>query len=503
MDRFFYAFLFALLFASCDKEDITIKDPELGSELVDVTFNVFTDKTKIMYDGPTEDNKFYPMWNTGDCITVVHTANNNIADFVIDSKGSSATMSGEIKEWDGSASVYAIYPYRSDAYSHNKNGHFIVNMASQTINASTKKDHTSTTSSMKNSVLVAKLDNVSFSGGTLSNTNDMFFRQAMSFLRFTLKGTDEEHKITKITLKDSETSIITEATIDPSDDEIDPKTIARSSEVYGIIEEQNVKGEAIINFALFPTTLTSPTLEITTTDKDGNYYKFTKTLPAGLKFIRNEFRFYSDPLDLEKDFTVEKYEIIDLDNLPSTRPSGNKFVVKSKDVLSKDDTTPLRTLLESHNSEINLTFPNVTELSLESVFESWKWLKSIELPICKKIGTATFVDCPILTKVVMPALEISGGATFDVRDEQPEVVFIAATNPGIKLYYAYNGVNFSPANLTSYQYPGYRIEKVNLILGNKHLYDEPDDTFRINGNNFLYGFGSETKAIYFKSITWQ
>ncbi len=502
MNRFFYAFLFALLFASCDKEDITIKEPELGSELVDVTFNVVKDKTRIWYGDPVgNDYKFYPTWNSGDSVAVID-GSNRVNKFTATNDNGKTTLSGKVKTWEEGKTIYTIYPHRSDAYSFN-NGVFTVNMSSQTINTAmpTTDSHKSNTNSMNNSVLLANLYNVGFTNNKLT-IDDIYYRQAMSFLRFKLKRTDNEHKITKVTLKDPGKELITQAKVKLDGEEIKYDKKIKANEVYGIVEKQDVTGEAIINFALFPTTLTSPTLEITTTDKYGNYYKFTKDLPANLKFIRNEFRFYSDPLDLENDFTVEKSEILDLDNLPSTLPGGNNFVVKSKDVLNKDDTTPLKTLVESSSRKVNLTFPNVTKLDLQSVFESWIWLKSIELPICKEIGTATFVNCPILTKVVMPALEISGGATFDVRDKQPDVEFIAATNPGIKLNYAYNGVDYSPADGETHPYDGYRIEKVNLILGNEHLYD-PNGMFRIEDNNFLYGYGSEIKAIYFKSITWQ
>ncbi len=503
MNRIFFLITISLLFISCSKEEIGIPVPEFIPKLINVSFHAdLNDEPWLSYHPDEKNEKFYPKWNTGDLVTVVADLDKDIiAPFTVESHGTSASMRGDITTWGDKADLNAIYPHREDAYGH-KEGKFTVNISSQYINAKvpSESSHSTTDNAMNNAILLAKAPDVTIDEYTGIVIDKLFFRQAMSFIRFTLKKSD--HTIVKITLKDKEAKLVTEAQISSTDTDIIYENKKYANEVYGVVEGQDLEKETTINFALFPTTLTDPTLVIETKDKNSNSYTFTRLLPLGLELKRNMFNYFSDTLDLDSDdFTLEKKsEAMDLDSFGHNgkAPEGNNWVIKSMpNITDPTELQFLKQTIANCQRKITLVFSDVTSLECNSTFWEWPNLERIELPNCKEIWTNTFGNCPDLKTVIMPALEKAGSHTFHTGNNLPTVEFIAATNPGVKLEYTYGG-NIWVAE-PEYKPAGFLIHRVNITLGNKYLYK----SYEYGNNCFKYYIDNQERAVYFGSMTWQ
>ncbi len=493
MSRFCYSFIFALLFASCNKEEMTIEVPETGSDLVHVTFNVATDKSKISYDGPNGANSlFYPTWHTGDPVTVLADLATDIkAPFSITNDGSTTTLSGDISTWNEETDVYAIYPHRDDTYNF-KNGKFTVNMSAQTING--VQPSAGAASSMPNAVLLAKLENVTNTKDNNLSSDDMFFRQAMSFLRFTL--VHEGHKLRRITLKSS-TGFYEQAKISLTDDGIayDYTGVEKAEEVYSDNITSDPSGTSLINFALFPTELDDLTIEIQTISNNESYI-YTKTIANPPLFERNKFTFFNSPLSLES-FEEEVVGAIDLGSINENTPvpAGNNWVIESSTTINQNTVRELKNLIIRSGKKISLKFPNVT--TIEGSCTLWRCpnLESLEFPDCKIIGDHTFAGCPDLKKVVMPALIQAGNYTF-YDSQNPidtEVEFIAGTKTDVHLKYGKDGTWIKKDKPLQ---SGWSLSRVHITLGNVgYSSEEYRGEFLINS--------VENTPVYFGSITWQ
>ncbi len=492
--------LSVLLFSSCMKDEMDIIQPQVDSELVDISFQVATDKNNRMWYGPDESNKnFYPTWNTGDKVTVVADLSQDIiAPFKMQNDGYNTSLGGQINTWNKEANLYAIYPYREDSYSHD-GGKFTVDMSQQTINAQMPdaSSHLTTGNSMKNSVLLAMAPGVINTINEDITAENLYFRQAMSFLRFTIKENEEKYEVKRVTLKDDEANFVTKAQIWLEGDGIGYNNLKYSNEVSALIEAQDASGKSIINFAVFPTTLKNPILEIQAIDKDNNSYIFTRKLPANLAFERNIFNFFSSEIDLDSEaFTSEDVTIVDLNKIGyfTEAPAGNNWVVKSDAVLNDGNKLwELKNLINKSGKDISLKFIDVTKIDLYAAFYGWENVEAMEFPICEEIADQAFARCPDLKRVVMPALRKAGVDTF-FNNIPTQVEFIVATNPGVKLQYGKDGVR----KTTSNPFSEYTVlDRVNITLGNKELYDADE-----YGDNYFTN-STDGQHIHFGNITWK
>ncbi len=504
MNRLIYAFFLLALLGACTNREMGIVDPENQHEIASVSFNVNLDKTTRMWYGQdgTNKNKFIPTWNTGDQITLVANSDADIiAPFEITSVAERVIMEGKIHTWSNSANLYAIYPHREDAYSH-AGGKFKHDVSTQVINTMIPNDdsHLTTCNSMQNSILLAMATDVTHDKDNGISVDNFYFRQAMSFLRFTLAESDLEHEIRSISLKDDSVTFVTKAKIWQEGNEIKYKNLAYAKEVSATVEGQDLKGKSIINFAVFPTKLDNPILEIQTIGKDNKSYVFTKKLPSGLTFERNIFNFYGSELVLgNDDFEVIVNDAIDVESSGNIiTPAGNNWIIASDDVLT--DPIKLWTLRETianSGRKITLRFSDVKTIECDGTFWEWPNLECIELPNCEEIWSGTFGISPHLKKVVMPALKKAGSHIFHPANNLPDVEFIAATNPGVKLEYAFGGnTHVSPND--KYPYMGFTIERVHITLGNQHLYKSNE----YGESYFRYKIDNFDKALYFGSMTW-
>ncbi len=479
--------------------------PEFIPQLVDVSFRADVDGNKRIYYNPDENNKkFYPTWNTGDLVSVVTDLDKDlIAPFTVTSDGTSASIHGQINRWRGKTNIYAIYPHKECAYDHN-GGIFTVNISSQSIDGKVpnKDSYNKTDNAMKNAILLAKAKNVTIDTEGNIDVDNLHFRQAMSFLRFTLvhKG----HELRRITLRSKNSDFYKQAKISYVDNGV--KYIydenSKTNEVYSdnIIADPSEK--SIINFALFPTTVDGFELEIQTFGTDEKAHVFTKEINGNLTFKRNEFNYFSNALDLNSadDFPIYKDAYFNLKDLTwdGDIPPGNNWVIESNPTInSTEDIKNLKNAIDRAKRPITLRFPEVTDIACNSTFWSWEYLEILEFPNCKQIGVETFRNCPNLKKVVMPSLETAGINTF-YDDVATQVEFIAGTNTNKPLEYGKDGkFVHGEDNKGPYKYEGTELKRVHITLANKHLYDSNQ-----NGENSLIN-STDNKPVYFGSITWQ
>ncbi len=501
MNRLFYFFLLLVVLVSCTENELDGIQPAPGAEMVGVSLEVLSgeSKTRIYYD-QNKNNQFVPKWNTGDKVAIVTKNRQAGAPFVMNNNGGKTSLEGQIQYWNDTTTMYAVYPYRDDYYGFDGSS-FLYKADGQVINVenSDEDSHESNTNALTNAILISKSAAVGFDQSGDLNVGHIYFKQVMSFLRFTLVSPNKLHKLNRVTLKDVENTFVTEAKIKMDESgEIRYDNLKYSNQLTATITSQDESNKAIVNFALLPTTIKNAILEIEAVDENGNEYIFTKELPANLAFTRNNFNYFSKDLYLNSDSGFKAEGVYDLSSFTwhSEIPAGNSWIIKSPSKISNVLMTNLRKKVEDSGREISLKFIDVKELEGHAAFEYWKNLKSLELPICEEIGSNSFRGCHSLTKVVMPALRKAGMNTFfdHGRDPNVEVEFIVATNPGVKLDYAEDGGWVSGGK---YGYGSNAVERVHLIMGNQELYDSNQ-----YGDDYFV-FPSAPRAIFFGSITWK
>ena len=497
MNRFFYFFLLVMIFASCSEAEFGGNGPEQPQELVEVSLEVGVgdQKARAWYN-QNEDKLFDNNWNTGDLVLFipqVGRAGDVYNPFVVTSGGKRATIQGKVRAWSEAQTLYSIYPFRANGYEYNGEN-FVHDVSTQVVNVKLPDDssHKNTDNSMKNSLLIARADDVVINGLT-QNVDYLFFKQAMSFLRFTLGRTAKEHKLERVTIKDVENTLVTKSKVWINEKgEVVYEYLNYSNEVTATVEAQDIEGQSVVNFAVFPTTLKNAVLEIETVDKDGAKYVFTKKLPANLTFKRNIFNYFGKELDLSMPDHFDEGNVYELSSFTwhSKIPDGNYWIIKSGSSIKHGDLQNLRKKIQDSGRKIALKFPDVKQITGNAAFYGWKNLAKLEFPHCEVIGNEAFRACPDLTKVVMPALRKAGKHTFyDDRGINVNVEFIAATNPGIKLVYGEDGSWKSDIHTCS-------VERVYLTLGNKDKFEDSEI-----GQDYLVL--PNGKRQYFGYVSWK
>ncbi len=499
MNKFACIFFLLFLFVSCNKEEMLDNAPEFTPKIVNVSFKVAVDqKTKISYD--QDEDKFNPSWIKGEQVSIVADLKKKddiTAKFKVESGGRNAILGGDISNWAGNADLYAIYPYRDDYYGH-KDGVFTVKVPSQTINAKKPAAAGSLTldDSMENSVLIAKASNARFINEDSISAKDMEFKQVMSFLRFTL--VHEGHELKRITLRSKSNKFFTEANISVGDSvKYAYVESSKTEEIYSDNIIPDASGTSIINFALLPTKIDDLEIEIQTICNKESYI-YTKTVDNSIDFKRNQFNYFGDALKID-DFIEDKVGTIDFGELDWNMkvPAGNNWVFKIGDTPNSDIKNKLDIIIHIVNEskrDISMNILDLESVEINDAFTNMPDLVCIELPNCEVIGGNAFNGCNKLTKVVAPALREIGTRFFDIKEGLPEVEFIAATNPGVKLNCAYGGDDWVGEPLVGFAY-----KRVHLTLGNKEMFKSDE-----YGDNYLKcKKEKDPHAIYFGSITWQ
>ncbi len=501
MNKTLYIFsLLLFLCASCNKAEMALDAPEFIPELVNVSFRADLDgKTKISYHPDANNKKFYPIWNTGDLVSVVTDLDKDlISPFTVKSDGSNASIHGKINRWRGKTNVYAIYPHKECAYDH-EGGVFTVNISSQTIDGKVpnKDSHNTTDNAMKNAFLLAKAKDVTIEEDGNTDIDNLHFRQAMSFLRFTL--VHEGHELRRITLRSEKSDFYEQAKISYDDNGIDydydksPTT----NELYSDNITADPSGTSIINFALFPTTLNGFELEIQTIC-DNKTYIFTKTVANTVDFKRNEFSYFSDDLNVNS-LDCEVVGALDLGDITDTTepPAGNNWVIKSEEEITNNTQLwKVRNLIIKSERDISLKFVNTSMLKCNFALQA-PGLVTLELTNCKEIGNETFGGCPDLRKVILPNLEKAGVNNFyhlNQGNGEP-IEFIAGTNTNKPLIYGNDGDEKQMVTPESANFKYLSLEKVHITLRKENFTKEEYEGNYIKNAN-------DDRPIYFGSITW-
>ncbi len=503
-----YCFLMLLLMCLSCSEELVVDVPDLDEEgeIVTVSFGVRSEQrnTRMWYD-QNGQGKFDVKWNKDDSIAIIGYRKGYVtrkARFDADREGAVSVISGDIVTWYEDRDLLAIYPYRDDLYSH-RDGVFTHSAENQLINlrVSSPTSGENTQNSMSNSILLSKAKGARFDNliSQELNVDHLHFKQAMSFLRFTVTDSVCDYKLNKMWLWDTTNSFVTQSKLWLDDNAVmNYEETKSSSIVTATFEKQDIEGQAIINFALFPTTLSNAILCIQAEDGDGKKHFFFKKLPSSLEFKRNIFNYFGTVLNLDRsaDFTkVSNIYHLDAFTATSPIPEEDEWVILSNSVISASDLDHLNNKIANAGRGISLKFLTVTEIKGDRAFAEVDNLAVVELPHCEKIGDYTFWHCPKLKKVVMPALGKAGVWTFDDNiDDLPYVEFIVATNPGVKLEYGGDGTKDQILNR-------YRLERVLLTIGNKSLYEEEiGDDYII----FEKGFLNPGRRQYFRGeINWQ
>ncbi len=286
MNRLFYFFFLMILFASCVATELDGIEPGPNVDMVDVSFEVLSGESKARLYYEQNATQFFPKWNTGDLVTVVTQNRRAGAPFMMTNNGEETFLGGKIQYWNDTTTLYAIYPHRDDYYEFDGRS-FLYKAEGQVVNVEGSNDNSyeSNSNALDNVILMASTAGVGFDDGGVLSTGSMSFKQAMSFLRFTLVAPGELHKLKRVTLRDTENTFVTEAKIRmDKDGEIHYDYLKYSDKLTATIKSQDESNRATVNFALLPTTTKNPVLEIEAIDENGVEYIFTRSLLSNLVF---------------------------------------------------------------------------------------------------------------------------------------------------------------------------------------------------------------------------
>ncbi len=478
------------VFASCSEEEMGGNAPESKPEIVKVSFQTGSgdQKTKIWYG--QEGSQFKANWLVGDKVSIVNSGfkqSDALDPFEAQSDGEAPRIEGELASWTGERTLYAVHPHKDDYYGFNGSV-FTYKSEDQVIDVNS--DQGVNSQSVNNELLLAVADKATFEDGEggkkVLAVNDLFFKQAMSFLRFEIGGLPSGCTLQSVRITEIGCNLInkSEISIVPDGDKGDIKynNIKQSGKLIAEIVNHKPGDNAIINLALVPTKLIDPVLTIRAKDEAGKEYKYTKQLPT-LDFIRNRFNYYSTPLMVgTDDFDEERvYSIADIvkGDLPA---DGNVTLNTTELNEGTQGFDTLKLKIKASKVPVRLKFPDLEKVEGKNLFEKLPNLKVVEMPYVREIGDETFQECPQLDSVYMPALEKAGIWTFDDDDglKDKTVVFVAATNPGIKLTYGKDG---SRNGLSS----DYTVSRVTLVIGNKESYRHGTDYINFTGGKQYFG----------------
>ena len=513
---------------SCGDE-MGSNSPETWPDFVKVSFDVGAkdNSSKIWYEenlNYSTGTKFDPTWNVGDEFFLVSKGSecaDGLKPFVLTNSGERNTIEGELKPWEDPATLFAIYPFHEDYYSFDGTT-FLYEAQDQLVNiqATQADSYKSTSNSMSNAVLLAVAKNAGFNtdsdGSQTLNVDYLFFKQAMSFLRFQIDNNDfKGHTLKKIWITDKDETIISKAKISINEDgEIQYDELEKTDRLRANFDNQVLEENSVINVALIQTTLSAAKVTITTEDPDGNYNSYTKDLPEHLKFTRNEFNFYSSPLKISKNegdggFKAED-NVFHLSEFAKMKeaPSYDKWIINTEPHELDDNLRPIVEILKKSNKAVSLNFPDLERINGMGTFQNAPNMKEVEMPKVRILPERTFHHCAQLTKIVAPNLTYVDVFLLGPREKKyPQVELIAATSPNIRLQYATDGIGI--------KYEDGEISRLDITLGNKELYEGDVDgnsikmkiphlnTFQ-NNEGPLY---SEQKDSVFTQtfgkITWQ
>ncbi len=481
-----------LMFASCSEEEMGSNVPEPKPEIVKVSFQAGSgdQKTKIWYE--QDDTKFKANWLVGDKVSILNSGfekEDAQAPFEAKSEGEAPKIDGELTTWTDKRTLYAVHPHKDDYYGFDGKS-FLYSAAEQKIDVN--PDKTKNSQAVNNSILLAVAENAGFKVGANGknglDVDRLWFKQAMSFLKFELGEVPEGYTIKTVTITDKELTLVERANISISHTEagdvIDytnkKYTNSITASIVGHKAEKNVE----ILFALIPTELKNAQLVVMAVDGGGNEHKYTKQLPA-LDFKRNEFNFYSKTLEIGTDGFDSEEEVPGIgDSMVGWSPADGEFVLGITELTNSTvglDYLKVQLLLT--RKDIKLICPNLVRVEGSEIFNEFKYIEEIQMPLVKVVGDRTFWGCEDLKAVYMPSLEKAGKETFGVvKDKDIVVDFTAATNSGIVLQYGEDSGD----------------KRVNLHIGNKELYSGKE-----NGSTITLSDGEKDIKHTFRNITWE
>ncbi len=407
-------FIAGALLCGCDKEErgeeSGMFQPEVG-KVIDVVLNTTTvPTTKVSYTANEDYSTFAFSWHEGDEVSliVLNTTGNDNQKFTAAETSGTAPLSGQIATWDGSNTVFAIYPYSNVGYTVSDSNTIVYLSSQQSIDASADNNFT-------NALLVASSSNATATSEDDYNIPTLEFKQAMAFYQLKLVDIPSDEVLSEIGFSCDSEVFTTYANIDLST--AVANSVVKSSTISSTIYN-STEATATINFAIIPVDLTNIPVTIYVKTSGGETNKsYIKHYDSGVNFERNSIVYSSEGvLSLISDFESETTDEVALADISSTSyPSGDTWVITDKSA-SKVDFTGLISALtaaysQSSSRRITLEFPNLESFPIESLY-GCKAITAVYAPVATSIGDSAFYGCTNLASISFPIATSIGASTF-------------------------------------------------------------------------------------------
>ncbi len=489
----FCLFSASLIFSACDKE---AELSAVGSGQEDLTglikvktrVSVNEDATKVVYDQGNDESgatKFFPNWSNGTTMSFMvpirdtdndqAKKNTNRKFEVVEADGATANLEGELFSWHDDAlsdeenerTLFAVYPYNEDL---RLEGDDVIVYKSQ----EQVIDAVASQTAMTNGLLVASVSGVTSKDDEIK-VPTLFMRQAMSFLRFTIRGVKKNETIVGVSVRSEEDSFIDEVKIQMLQEApyFHYDELSYSNTVSAEITNYQ-GGDLLVNLAIVPVDLVGKPLTICvhTEDALGYEYEYTRALSNGINFKRNLFSFFGAPQDLGVEFPdATKFELSDFVNKDGGPRLLDKWIITDSELGEGFD--DFKTIInEESRNNISLVFENV-ETVQDEAFIRLNNIGSVSMPKATNIGNKVFYRCRNLTFVSLPMLEVAGEETFNGKlnnnnpvKNYPNILFEVSTKVNKALQFGADGYviqsNKKPAS--------YVLKRVTLKIKNNSDY---------------------------------
>lgn len=414
------------LFSACtDNQEMQ------SGTLIDITLTgvVNNTETRVTYD-PEDGSVSAASWELGDEVSIVvpGSSGNDNQKFAISTAAAMSDMSGKVATWEGSKSVYAIYPFSANGYTVDAPSEsIIIDHANHEIdaNAGNKYPNGLMVAIALNSTAVSKTDN---------NIAELNFKQVMSLYKLSVKDIPAEEQITAMSFEVVGERFVATADINASTGRVNSKT--RVNSVTATVKNQSGP-TASLNFSLIPVNLTgiSVSIFLTTTSEIG-IKRYVHVIAEGINFQANKFMNTNDVLSLTNDFietTSGEFKLADFKD--DFIPDGDKWVIiddtatdasfeglketltvlniqkKTVSLVFPNLSTVPDYALEDGFALVSATFPKATSVGYRS-FNGCRALASVSIPLATTIGTEAFYDCTLLTDIQFPLITSIEASTF-------------------------------------------------------------------------------------------
>ena len=346
-------------------------------------------------------------------LLIPNTEGNNNQQFTVSTAAKESDMSGQVFTWEGSKTVYALYPLSANGYTFNTADTTILfDNTSQEIDATAGNKY-------PNGLMVAVATDATATSQDAYSIGELNFKQVMSLFELEVKDIPEGEQITAMGFEIDEALFVASADINPTTGEIVART---TTNTLSAVVNNQAGTTASLNFSVLPVDLTGKAISLyVTTSNETASKQYKYEIAGGINFQANRFLYSkAGELSLSTDFTGGDLYLADFNN--GIIPAGNKWIIldETAETANFDGLKNAIATLKKEGKSIALEFPNLTNLPNYALFIDVNQdglydgnLTAISCPRVATIGDYALFNCESLTAISFPLATTVGTYTFN------------------------------------------------------------------------------------------